>query len=261
MRALGAAVTLACLLFAHAVMAESEPHTPRVLFVVSAASEIALQGGDTMDVGYWVVELEHPYRALTEAGYHVDIATPGGKVPTPDPYSASARGLGSEARAQATAAWLKKLPGLRHPQVLEKVDASGYDAIYVPGGYAPMVDLRSSGALGRILREAMADERIVASICHGPAAFLSAEQEGQPWVFEGYEIAAFTNAEERAWLKERKLEWRVEDALKEAGARHTHTGTWGSHVVRDRNVITGQNAPSVRAFTQTLLEALAEKKK
>ena len=74
-------------------------------------------------------------------------------------------------------------------------------------------------------------------------------------------MAPFSNAEERAWLNERKLEWQVEDALREAGAKVEPGGVWESVVIRDRNVITGQNSPSVDAFTDALLAALAERTK
>ena len=99
---------------------------------------------------------------------------------------------------------------------------------------------------------------VVASICHGPAAFLSARKSGRPWPFAGFKMVTFTNAEEEAWLKGREMRWTVEDAIREAGARWTGTGVWGSKVVRDRNVITAQNAASVKAFTRTLIEALNE---
>lgn len=233
----------------------------KVLFVVSAARSLKLATGREMPVGYWAVEFSTPYRAITEAGYEVVVATPGGRVPQPDPYSVSDQGLGGKQRAEKVRQWLNELPALKKPAVLEEITGiDSFDAVVIPGGYAPMVDLADSDAMGAILRAAMKEKKVVASICHGPAAFLSAKTD-DGWAFQGFEMVSFTNAEEKEWLKEERLPWQVEDALREAGVEWSSTGNWGSHVVRDRNVLTAQNAPSVSAFTKQLLEMLAQRKK
>jgi putative intracellular protease/amidase len=184
----------------------------------------------------------------------VDVVTPGGKMPVPDAVSMPK----DAAREKATRENLEKL--IAKPGSLEALDGKaldGYAAIVIPGGYAPMVDLAESPVMGNALALAMKRGAIVAAICHGPAAFLSVKTK--QWPFAGYRMAPFSNAEEAAWLKERKLAWQVEDRLREAGAKVEPGGVWASVVIRDRNVITGQNSPSVEAFTDELLKALRER--
>jgi putative intracellular protease/amidase len=234
--------------------------TMRVLMVVSAATELPLADGAPMTVGYWAAEVEVPLTRLREAGYVVDVVTPGGKTPVPDAVSLPK----DPARAKAVREAHAELEGVAKPGSLEALDEAAlakYAAIVIPGGYAPMVDLASSPAMGAALAGAMKRNAIVAAICHGPAAFLSAKPANGAWPFAGYRMSPFTNAEEAAWLKEKRLPWYVETSLRDAGADVETAGNWESKVTRDRNVITGQSSPSVDAFTDALLAALAERRK
>ena len=64
---------------------------------------------------------------------------------------------------------------LSTPIKLADVDPASYDVIFVVGGHGPMQDLAVDPNIGDILA-AMLDNpsKIVASVCHGPASFLSA---------------------------------------------------------------------------------------
>ena len=48
---------------------------------------------------------------------------------------------------------------------------------------------------GRYLYGAILQHKLIAAICHGPAALLSARRPPAPWSFDGYRMAPFTNAE------------------------------------------------------------------
>lgn len=218
----------------------------RVLIVLSAASEMELADGSKKPIGYWAEEVAIPHRALVEAGYEVDIATPAGAVPTADPASLGKYGPD-----------LAKIDALMKPLALESVDPSLYDAIVIPGGYAPMVDLARSTEMARVLASAIERKIPIAAICHGPAALLSLREKGKAWAFAGKRMAAFTNEEEAAWLKKRKLRWNVETELRAAGAKIETAKPWKSQVVVDGNLITAQSSPSAKAFTEALLAALA----
>ena len=223
----------------------------RVLMVVSAAQSIELADGSAMEIGYWASEVRVPYEALRKQGYEVVIATPGGAVPSPDPHSLPADAAAETKRLAEIVAKPSKLEDVWHDE--------SFAAVVIPGGYAPMVDLAESNDMGRLLERAMAKGTIVAAICHGPAAFLSVRRKDQVWPFAGYRMAAFTDGEESAWLKERRLRWTVESALRKQGAKVEPGANWASVVIRDRNLITGQSSPSVRAWTDALLEALEKR--
>ena len=64
----------------------------RVLFVVSAAKGWTLDDGTVHPTGYWAEELAEPHRIFSEAGWDIDIATPGGVTPTVDGLSLGVMG-------------------------------------------------------------------------------------------------------------------------------------------------------------------------
>ena len=57
------------------------------------------------------------------------------------------------------------------------------------------------------------------------------------------------------------MPFHVEQALQIAGGRMREDGLYGSHVVRDRELITGQNPASDVALAQALDEAIRKQVK
>jgi putative intracellular protease/amidase len=78
------------------------------------------------------------------------------------------------------------------------------------------------------------------------------------WLFDGYRMSVFTNDEEnQVPVGQLGAPWYVEDALRNKGAVVDNAPTeWVSHVVVDRNVITGQNPASSDAAADAVLKRL-----
>jgi putative intracellular protease/amidase len=98
----------------------------------------------------------------------------------------------------------------------------------------------------------------IAALCHGPAALLSAPEIDGVWMFDGYRMTAFTDEEEDQ-TKPGKIgmPWYLEAALKNRGAIFDDgDAAWVSHVVVDRNLITGQNPGSAEAVSGAVLKRL-----
>lgn len=209
-----------------------------------------MQSGPQMPAGFWVGELVAPWEALSAEGFENLLATPGGR--TPDPQHESMPPAGSPAGA----AWkrFKSTGVLLAPRFLEDFGPEeNLAAIVIPGGYSPVAQLPGSAPLGSLLRAAMRRGSVIAAICHGPAALLAEKSPGKDWIFSGRNVTCFADAEEAAWLGERRPSLLVESALRESGARVEVAAPWSSHVVVDGNVVTGQNSPSCAAFTQALV--------
>ena len=91
------------------------------------------------------------------------------------------------------------------------------------------------------------------------ALLLSAPErpDGQ-WLFDGYRLTCFTDEEElqtEAGLL--GMAWFLDTALKNAGAVFDDApAAWVSHVVADRNLITGQNPGSTEATADAVIKAL-----
>ncbi|MFE7631004.1 type 1 glutamine amidotransferase domain-containing protein [Kocuria sp. NPDC057446] len=230
----------------------------RVLMIVSAADSLTMRDGTEHPTGFWAEELVVAHRALRRAGHTVDLATPGGRRPTVDGSSLAPDATGGPERADEFRAYLQEIDAeLSAPGVLADVDAHDYDAVVLPGGHGPMADLVHDPSLGRILATADRTGRLIAPFCHGPAGLLSAQDDGT-FLFAGRRLTAFTNQEELTGGTGDNTPWFLETVLREKGAVVETGPAWASHVVRDANLISGQNPGSSQAVADVLLEALAD---
>ncbi|MEV7629800.1 type 1 glutamine amidotransferase domain-containing protein [Actinoplanes sp. NPDC089786] len=226
-----------------------------ILIVLSAADYWTLANGDKHPSGYWAEEFVVPYRKFLAAGYSVDIATPGGVAPTPDPTSFDPAVAGSEALGYAD--YLDSLDALRAPFKLSEVDADGYDAIVIPGGHGPMEDLVDDPDMGDVLATAVSHGRLVVAICHGPAALLSVTDPNGAWPFAGKQMTSLTDEEETLFGTATNARWLLETRLRQQGASFVSGQPWASKVVVDGRLITGQNPASSAELADHVLEALA----
>ena len=229
-----------------------------ILMVVSAADSLTMKDGSKHPTGYWAEEVVVAHRALLEAGHTVDIATPGGIKPTVDKVSLEADAVGSEERAEDFRTYLDMIDvDLFAPLVLADVDTSAFDAVILPGGHGPMTDLFRDKDLGRILVEANGAGKIIAPFCHGPAGLLSASADDGAFAFAGRRMTVFANSEELGGGTGENTPWLVETALREKGAVVETGPDWSSFVVRDGNLITGQNPQSSEDVAKEVIKALA----
>jgi putative intracellular protease/amidase len=175
-----------------------------------------------------------------------------------DALSLDERGGVGEADAAAFRAYLDSIAAeLDKPLTLAGVSLDDYDALCLPGGHAPMADLAEDADLGRLLNQAADRGVLVAALCHGVAALLSAVREDGSFTFAGRRLTSFTDEEERQGGLGDNTPYFVEARLRERGARTEIGAPWSSTVVRDGTLITGQNPQSSRATADALIEALA----
>ena len=122
-----------------------------------------------------------------------------------------------------------------------------------------MVDLASNANVARAIGLLHMQQKTVSAVCHGSAAFLSAGDgpEGA-WLFDGYKVAGFTDEEEdQTPYGKLGIAWYLEKALKNYGAVFDDgDAAWVSHVVVDRNLVTGQNPDSSEATADAVLKKL-----
>ncbi|MER7520672.1 type 1 glutamine amidotransferase domain-containing protein [Streptomyces sp. NPDC126499] len=228
-----------------------------ILFVMTGVDHWMLADGTKHPTGFWAEEAVAPYEAFKAAGHEVVVATPGGVVPTVDQGSLAPEAHGGQEAADRVAATLASIPEIKDPIRLEEVDLADYDAVFYPGGHGPMEDLAVNPASGRLLVDALDSGKPLGVVCHGPAALLAAVRSDGSNAFAGYEVAAFTNAEEtQAGLAE-KAKWLLETRLVEAGVQVRAGEPWAPHVVVDRNLVTGQNPASSAPLATELLKKLA----
>jgi putative intracellular protease/amidase len=168
----------------------------------------------------------------------------------------------SERLSQERYAKLQAIPGFQQPVALSSLtgaDLEEFDAVFAPGGHGPMVDLAGNPDVGRLLAALHRRRAPIAALCHGPAVLLSAPERADGlWLFDGYRMTSFTDEEEdqtEAGLL--GMAWLLDVALKNAGAVFDDgPSAWISHVVVDRNLITGQNPGSTEATADAVIKKL-----
>ena len=157
---------------------------------------------------------------------------------------------------------LLQIPGFHRPVALSSLtdeEFDEFDAVFAPGGHGPMVDLADNPDAGRLLLALHSKRAPIAALCHGPAILLSApERAGGLWLFDGYRMTSFTDEEEDQTEAGRLgMAWLLDVALKNAGAVFDDgPSAWISHVVVDRNLITGQNPGSTEATADAVIKKL-----
>ncbi len=222
----------------------------KTIFVLVTSADKMTNGKPT---GLWLEEFAVPYNAFVKAGYQIEVFTPKGGAAPIDPRS--------KPTPEQEAAWKDAAQRLRETKPLTDVSATGYAAIFIPGGHGVMFDLADHAAAAKLIQEFDTQGKLIASVCHGPAALVKVmRKDGSPLV-KGKKMAAFTDAEERAVELEKEVPFLLESKLRELGAIMEIKENFTAHAVRDGNLITGQNPTSSEATAILLIKALSKKKK
>ncbi|SDO70345.1 Putative intracellular protease/amidase [Rhodoferax sp. OV413] len=256
----------------------------KILVVMSSAHELELRDGKQYQTGYFLNELAVPLRMLVDAGYTPVFANPKGDTPQMDVSSNNKNYFGGDdAKRTDALSYVAKFDSLKKPKTLASVaaeGASGYAAVFIPGGHAPMQDLLKEQSLGTILKSFHAAAKPTAIICHGPIALLSTLPEAakfqssliagdttavknlsKGWTYAGYKLSVFATSEEKQIEGSAQLGGQVlfypDAALAAAGATIQNGADWQPNVVVDRELITGQQPLSADVFGKALMAKLA----
>ena len=223
----------------------------KVLIVLTSHDELGDTGRKT---GFWLEELAAPYYELRDAGAEVVLASPKGGRPPLDPASnepdfqtEQTRRFEADPAANAD---------LDTTVRLDSVSAGDFDAVFYPGGHGPLWDLTEDADSVRLIETTLRAGKPVALVCHAPGVLRDVtDEDGTPLV-AGRQVTGFANTEEEAVQLTDVVPFLVEDMLKQQGGLYTKTDDFGSHVVEDGLLITGQNPASSSAAAVVLLAQL-----
>ena len=235
--------------------------TKPVLFLMTNKSQLSLKGGQSHPTGFYAAEFAEPHQAITKAGFQVEVATEDGSRPPLDQVSIDPNNVGSS-RAAELQDMLKMAPELDRAIPFSEVDISRYSAVVVPGGHAPMESMPCSKEVGRILTQAKSSQLVIGALCHGPAALLAAQNNGD-WIFEGEQMTSFSFLEEQnVPAVAGKMKWELEPELTEHGghfSKSAATRPFEAYVIQDGNLVTGENPESAPQFATKLVDLLTDK--
>jgi putative intracellular protease/amidase len=227
----------------------------RALIVCTSCSTFRKTGERT---GGWVEEVAAPYIAFTAAGYQVDITTPGGAAVPWDPASEADDKMTAACRAfMADSVAQDKC---KAPISLSKVINGGdYNVIYLAGGHGAMFDFPNNKTLATCVGAAAAANRVVAAVCHGVCGLLHvADPRTGQLLLAGKRACSFTSEEEIQVGKQKVVPFTLERAVEKCGATFCKGAPWASNVVRDGQLVTGQNPQSSTALAEECLRAAEE---
>ena len=227
------------------------------ILVIGADERYLLTHNGTMfSTGNHPVETLLPMYHLDQAGFSFDIATLSANpvkfefwaMPTEDEALV---GLFSKYRQQF------KKP-LKLADVIKNClgKDSDYIGVFIPGGHGALIGLPESEDMKAVLEWAMANDKFVISLCHGPAAFLAV---GQNPCFKGYKICAFPDSLDAQTpdigYMPGHLTWKFGEKLTAMGFEILNTGISGQ-VHQDRKMLTGDSPLAGNALGKLAANAL-----
>lgn len=225
----------------------------KVLIVLTSHDQLGTTGRKT---GFWLEELAAPYYAFQAAGAEIVLASPKGGQPPLDPKSNEPSFQTEltrrfEADAQATAQ-------LAATVRLDSVSQADFDTVFYPGGHGPLWDLAEAPTSIALIESFIAAGKHVALVCHAPGVLRHVKAaNGRPLV-EGRKVTGFTNTEEEGVGLSTIVPFLVEDELKAKGGVYVRGEDWGSFVVADGLLITGQNPASSAEAAELLLSKVPQ---
>ncbi len=222
----------------------------KILMVLTSHDKLGDTGKKT---GFWVEEFATPYYVLAGAGAEITLASPKGGQPPIDPSSTT-----EDAQTEATKRFdadeeLQKK--LSETVKLEDVDAKDYDGVFYPGGHGPMWDLTNDLKSISLIEDFNSQLKPMAFVCHAPAALANVEDHKEPLV-RGKNVTGFANSEEVAVGLVKVVPFLLEDKMNQLGANYSKGKDWGSYVVVDGKLITGQNPASSEKAARELVRLL-----
>ena len=224
----------------------------KVLIVLTSHDQLGNTGRKT---GFWLEELAAPYYTFKDAGADIVLASPQGGQPPLDPKS-NEPSFQTEFthRFEADAAANEQLANTVR---LDSVSQADFDTVFYPGGHGPLWDLAEDGNSISLIESFIEAGKPVALVCHAPGVLRHVKAaDGQPLV-AGKQVTGFTNTEEDGVGLTDVVPFLVEDELKAKGGVYSKGPDWGSYVVTDGLLITGQNPASYLEAAAVLMKRFA----
>lgn len=234
----------------------------KVLVIATEERYVLLKNGTMFSTGNHPVETLLPLHHLMETGFEVDVATVTG-------YPVKLELWAMPREDEAVLATYEALKSkFKQPKKLSDVVAdelgpdSDYLAVFIPGGHGAMVGLPDSPAVGETLQWALANDRFIVTLCHGPAALLAAALDKQESPFKGYSVCVFPDALDSGANLDMgylpgELTWLVADRLSKQGLTILNDDMTG-RTHQDRRLITGDSPLAANELGRIAADALLE---
>ncbi len=231
----------------------------KVLVIATDERYMRMQNETFFSTGNHPVETLLPIHHMAQAGYGIDVATVSGG---PGKFEWWAYPQADEA---IRTAWEGTRDDFKAPKKLADVVAGGLDdyaAIFVPGGHGAMNGIPFSTELRDALDFFLTHDRLVITLCHGPAALLAAGIDRGANPFAGHTVVAFPDsldfgANIDIGYLPGEMSWKLGESLREAGVEVANSDMTGA-TTRDRNLLTGDSPLAAHQLGKESALALLE---
>ena len=221
----------------------------KILIIVSNANTI---GPNNRRTGTFLPEVAHPYAEFDNAGYQVDFASLSGDTPYLDALNLA--NDPDNLKFLTDKGWAD----MQKAKKLSAVDVSAYDAVFVPGGLAPMVDMPEAPLLKEVIAATYERNGVVGAVCHGPVSLLNVKLSDGSYLVKGKNIASFTTEEEDNYARA-DVPFDLQTALTKQGAIFHAAAPWSANSIADGNIVTGQNPASAKGVGEKIVAILEAK--
>lgn len=228
----------------------------KILMLCTDERYLQMDNGSFFSTGNHPVETLLPMYHLDKAGFSFDIATLSGNPVKFEYWAMPTEDI------EVTGLFSKYHQHFKSPLKLADVlstelgDNSDYLGIFIPGGHGALIGLPASIEVKNLLEWAIAHDKFIISLCHGPAAFLSVERSD---LFAGYKICAFPDTLDaqtpEIGYMPGHLTWKFGEQLKSIGFEIVNTDISGA-TCRDRKMLTGDSPLAGNALGQLAAKAL-----
>lgn len=210
--------------------------------------------GDTdQENGTFSPELTHVVHVFNEAGIDYDIASiKGGEAPV---YGQDIEGDDVNKNVLASEDFQNRI---NNTLPVSQVTISDYDAVFYPGGFGLLSDLATNEDFAKLSAAHYENGGVIASVCHGPGALLPITLSNGDALLATKSVTGFTREEEVDYGTINDIPFLLEEALTRKAARFNKVQPWGTFVVEDDRVITGQNPASAHAVGEAIVRLLAK---
>jgi putative intracellular protease/amidase len=224
-----------------------------IALILTSHAQLGSSGSRT---GTWLEELAAAYYTFVDAGRTVDLVSiEGGDAPI-DPMSLDAPWR--LARGQRFLDDSAAMAAVRNTAKLNASASDSYAAIFLVGGAGTVWDFPNNTTLRSLIEQLNVDNKVIAGVCHGVAGLAQAMGvDGKPLV-RGRMLTGISNAEDTMAGFDKIVPVLPEDLLRKAGGVYMAGVPFGENVVRDGNLLTGQNPASAGALASAVLARLAE---
>ena len=139
---------------------------------------------------------------------------------------------------------------------LASVNQQDFDTVFYPGGHGPLWDLAESRESIALIEAFERAGKPIGFVCHAPGALRHVKAaDGSPLI-KGRRVTGFSNSEEAGVQLTEVVPFLIEDEFQKLGGQYEKGEDWGSFVIEDGKLVTGQNPASSEAAAEALLAQL-----